>query len=497
MAERDASLRRRRAGNPRGRVRKRSKRKKGARKRSAILFFPLYATPPTGSRLDFSKLRDLREGRISDETLKNARYFSEVLGAGAYGRNYDFYIAAVAKAVFDLTNYGPYAITMRNRYWQPFSRSVYMERFRSTRPVLEAGGESGPQSIGDDVNLFWQLTADSPTGNRGQAFQILRSLAKQIFKGQVDYRLTVHQGNNPSNPAASLSVSPEFWFATKNSNVRAALLDKMPYGEINVTLDSGNQLRMPILRALRLLSGAAWLSNSPSAQTQAVIREYADYYARGIDTVNNPFRFEIQDWGTATAMPSALMDIVYFYGYWSYIKARSRDTNYWRRAFEEEILHPTACQLPRQRFYEGFLPEMAFESNLTAATRNDWTLEFEDYCQSLGLPVTDADRISRDGSTQGGSLIGFDFGGAGGGDDFGFDSGGMIVGGGSGGAGDVSVGAGGVIVGGGGAAEETLPAPAPAPFPAPPPEESAPLPLQSHPHAPRPYRCPRLILTKH
>ena len=174
----------------------------------------------------------------------------------------------------------------------------------------------------------------------------------------------------------------------------------MPYGEINVTLDSGNQLRMPILRALRLCQVLHGY-NSPRPRLRCD-REYADYYARGIDTVNNPFRFEIQDWGTAMAMPSALMDSVLLRVLVLH-QGSLRDTNYWRRAFEEEILHPTACQLPRQR-HEGF-PEMAFESNLTAATRNDWTLEFEDYCQSLDFPSPM--RIDfRDGSTQGGSLIG-------------------------------------------------------------------------------------------
>ena len=360
------------------------------RRKGQFFSWPLYALPPSPTVLDFSKLNDMRSGAISEQSFTRASYFSELLGAGAFARNYDFYIQAVASAVLDLTNYGPYAGTMRTRYWNSYASRV--SNFRQSRPVREAGGDAGSPSITDDLNLFWRLKSAGPNGSHRLSSQILRSLAKQILKAQIDRNVLVHKAATPTSEAV-LSISPEYWLASKPAQTRTTLLDKTPYGSISVTLDGNSQpVSIPLIRALNLLSGAAWLNQKPTTQTANIIREYTDYYRSAGGNPSRPFQFEVADWGTAQNIPYALLDIVYFYGYWSYIKARSFDTSYWRSAFEEEVLHPFSCQLPRQRFYNGFRQELMNGSRLTGSTIDQWTQEFENYCSSIGLPVVESDR---------------------------------------------------------------------------------------------------------
>ena len=101
-----------------------ARRERRERAKGQLFSFPLYATPRQVPASIFEASRPA-EGRISDDS-KNAVTFLKFLALGPMV-GITTYIVAVA-SVFDPTNYGPYAITMRNRYWQPFSRSVYMER---------------------------------------------------------------------------------------------------------------------------------------------------------------------------------------------------------------------------------------------------------------------------------------------------------------------------------------------------------------------------------
>ena len=328
-------------------------------KRNLLFSFPYYLDI---QHIDPARVDALPRTPVQD--FLNATHFSELLGITTDAPHYDFYINALAKGIYQ-KSLGAMRGEMLSQYWQFES----IRRELPDNPNYYAEGDAREPL--NDIMLFQDCIpgANAPDATNTR---ILAALAQNIA-------LAEPQAQVPGDiqiPDDLLDVSPKVWLQSRGTSGRQAILDKFPNQSINMR-DGGTTVSVNTMRAVRLLSGAAWVSHYPNAEGRAVVRSLQ----------SNPgnTRFSPTAWSNGVEH-IALQSILYYYGYWCYLKARATDGEYWTTAFEREVLRPEVCRNPAS-FFEGWLAELDANAQTGASFRNQLVSRFIAYCSEQGINV--------------------------------------------------------------------------------------------------------------
>ena len=335
-----------------------SGRAKQDAKRNLIFSFPYYLNI---QHIDPARVDALPEVPVQE--FLQASYFSELLGVTTDAPHYDFYINALSKGIFE-KSLGADSVRMATRYW----RFEGILRELPDKPNYYAAGENREPL--NDILLFADCIPGANASDAANT-RILASLADNIALQEPQVQIP----GDVLLPNDLLDVSPKTWLQSRRRNARQAILSKFPNQTINIR-DGGTTIPVNTMRAVRLLSGAAWVNHYPNAEGQRI--------SGNLSQNRGSTRFAPTAWSDGVEH-IALQSILYYYGSWCYIKARAQDSDYWNTAFEREVLRPEVCR--NQNSFYAWMNDFDANTRLGLTFRNNLVSRFTAYCAEQGITV--------------------------------------------------------------------------------------------------------------